>query len=185
MNIVLILPGIGNSGPTHWQSLWQKKNPSFRRVEQLEWESPRCSDWVQRLDDVISAISEPIVLAAHSSSCALVAHWTLHAENANRTKIRGALLVAPSDPLGQNYPVGPTGFSPVPINALPFPSTVVASTDDRYVTLERAQEYSKAWGSRIVIMENAGHINAASGYGEWPEGLKLLDEILNIQYYDL
>jgi uncharacterized protein len=177
MNTILILPGVGNSGPEHWQTHWQRLYPSFRRVEQMEWDSPRCQDWVQRLDAVISTISENIVLVAHSSSCALVAHWTRQANSANRGKIRGALLVAPSDPDGPNYPIGPTGFAPIPLEVLPYPSIVVASTDDRYITIERAREYAEAWHSRIVIIENAGHINSASGLGDWPQGIELLKEI--------
>ena len=52
---------------------------------------------------------------------------------------RNTLLVAPSDPEGANYPKEPTGFSPVPRLRLPFPSIVVTSDDDPYVSLDRAR----------------------------------------------
>jgi len=177
MNTTLILPGLGSSGPNHWQTRWEKLNPSFRRVEQKEWDTPRCEDWVQHLDDVIASLSGNAVLVAHSSACALVAHWTRQASAANLAKIHGALLVGPSDPDGPNYPIGPAGFGPVPLIELPFPSIVVASTDDRYVTIERASEYAAAWHSRMVVIQNAGHINSTSGLGNWPEGLELLKQI--------
>jgi predicted alpha/beta hydrolase family esterase len=84
------------------------------------------------------------------------------------------MLVGPSDPTGPHYPVGPTGFAPVPLRPLPFPTIVVASTDDPFVTVSQAQAYAQAWGSRFVLLENAGHINTASGHGPWPEGFALL-----------
>jgi predicted alpha/beta hydrolase family esterase len=130
-----------------------------------------------RLDQVLSSIPEPVVLVAHSSSCALVAHWTSGADAQRRGKVQGALLVGPSDPEGPNYPVEPTGFGPVPLIPLPFRSIVVASGDDPYVTVDRAREYAAAWGSRFVFIGNTGHINAKSGLGNWPRGLALLKEL--------
>jgi predicted alpha/beta hydrolase family esterase len=177
MTTTLILPGIGSSGPEHWQTRWERIHPEFIRVNQDDWDTPRCSDWVRRLDDVIGSSSTPVVLVAHSSACLLVAHWATTAEPARSTAVGGALLVGPSDPDGPNYPPGPTGFSPVPLVKLPFPSIVVASTDDPYVGLDRARQCAAAWGSRLVVLPGAGHINAASGLGDWPTGLGLLREL--------
>lgn len=172
----LILPGLSNSGPEHWQSLWEREDPSCRRVEQAEWESPRCADWVTTLDDSVAQSTDPVVLVAHSSSCALVAHWARDASAENLRRVRGALLVSPSDPEGPNYPEGPTG-TPMPLQRLPFPSIVVASRDDIYVSMERAREYAAAWGSELVDLGDAGHINAASGLGSWPAGYGLLQRL--------
>jgi hypothetical protein len=66
----------------------------------------------------------------------------------------------------------------MPLLRLPFPSIVVASTDDEYVTLDRAQQFARAWGSRLVNIGVAGHINSATGLGSWPLGRALLDELL-------
>ena len=68
-------------------------------------------------------------------------------------------------------------FAPVPLERLPFPSIVVASSDDPYVSLERAEAFARGWGSRLVTIGAAGHINTDAGYGEWPEGRRLLDEL--------
>jgi len=173
----LILPGISSSGPEHWQSHWERLDPTCVRVEQEEWESPRCADWVDTLDAAIAREQGDVVLVGHSSACALVAHWAAGATPEQLARVRGALLVAPSDPEGPRYPVGPTGFGPVPEGRLPFPSIVVASTNDEYVTLERARAYAEAWGSRFVNLGAAGHINSASGLGTWPAGFALLDEL--------
>ena len=68
-------------------------------------------------------------------------------------------------------------FSPVPLVALPFPSIVVASTDDPFVTATRAAAFARAWGSRLVTVERAGHLNADAGFGPWLEGRRLLAEL--------
>jgi predicted alpha/beta hydrolase family esterase len=170
---VLILPGLYNSGPDHWQSRWESVHPEFRRVLQDDWERPRCADWTARLEAAVLA-TPGAVLVAHSSSCALVAHW---AGTAGSGRVRGALLVAPSDTEAASYPAGPTGFDPMPLARLPFPSILVASTDDQYVTLERARTFADAWGSRLVTVSDAGHINGQSGLGDWPAGFALLQEL--------
>lgn len=174
----LILPGLGNSGPDHWQSQWERRDPGFRRVLQDDWDSPDCAAWVARLSRELAGVDTPVLLAAHSAACALTAHWAAGA-GADIAKVRGALLVAPSDPSGPNYPAGPRGFNPVPLRRLPFPSIVVASDNDPYVSLQRAREYATAWGSSLVVLEKAGHINVASGHRVWPEGFALLDTLRN------
>ena len=173
----LILPGLYNSGPEHWQSHWERNDPSCVRVQQEDWDTPHCDDWVERLRVVMRVMVGDFVLVGHSSSCAMVAHWARAVAPAERGRVRGALLVAPSDPDGPAYPVGPTGFSPVPLERLPFRSIVVTSDNDEYVTLARALEYAMAWGSDVEILAGAGHINAVSGHGPWPAGYELLKSL--------
>lgn len=173
----LILPGLFSSGPEHWQSHWERLDSTCVRVEQDDWETPRCEDWVRNLDAAIARLTGEAMLVGHSSACALVAHWAAVASPAHIARVRGALLVAPSDPARPSYPVGPVGFGPVPELRLPFPSVVVASADDEYVTLDRARAYAAAWGSRFVDVGAAGHINGASGLGTWPAGYALLEAL--------
>jgi predicted alpha/beta hydrolase family esterase len=173
---VLILPGLFNSGPKHWQSLWHEKHPEYHRIKQENWEAPRCDDWVRTLADAIRKIGSPVILAGHSSACALVGYYAAQYGDGDG-RVAAAFLVGPSDTEGPSYPAGPTGFAPMPLQKLPFKSVVVTSTDDPYVTLERAKFFASSWGSRLITLENAGHINAASGYGPWPEGLKWLEEL--------
>ena len=170
----LILPGLGDSGPEHWQSYWEREDASCRRVVQADWDAPRITDWVCTLSAAVGVRRDWVFLVAHSSSCALVAHWARAATPDVLSRVRGALLVAPSDPDGPNYPDGPTGFSPVPLEPLPFPSIVVASTNDIYVSLAQARRYANAWGSSFVNVGAAGHINSASGLGRWAVGHALL-----------
>ena len=171
---VLILPGLFNSGPDHWQSHWQQREPAFVRVMQRDWETPRRSEWVETLDRAVDQYGSEAVLVAHSSSCALVAFWARD----TRRSAKGALLVAPSDTEASSYPRGPTGWAPMPLEPIPFPTIVVASTDDEYVTLDRAESFARSWGSRLVNVGALGHINSASGLGDWPAGRALLAELL-------
>ena len=173
----LLLPGLFNSGSEHWQSHWERSDATCQRVQQADWETPRCEDWLATLDATIAAVGGPVVLVAHSSSCALVAHWARSAPASQLARVRGALLVAPSDPESPSYPAGPTGFAPMPQVQLPFRSVVVASTNDEYVTFEQAQAYAVAWGSDLVDVGAAGHINSASGLGSWPAGYALLEQL--------
>ncbi len=171
---VLILPGYADSGPDHWQSHWERADSTCRRVVQDDWLEPRRDDWLAALARAVAGCAAPPVLAAHSLACSLVAHWAA----VPGAGARGALLVAPADvdsPL--HTPDEVRSFSPIPMIRLPFPSIVVASTDDPFASIDRATALANAWGSRLVILERAGHINADSGYGPWPEGRQLLDAL--------
>lgn len=176
---VLLVPGLWNSGPEHWQSYWERARDDCRRVVQRDWETPRRADWVETLNRAVLESPAPVVLAAHSLGCATVAHWAASAEPAAVAWVRGALLVAPSDVHAPSYPPGTEGFIPIPLVPLPFASIVVASDDDEYVTLARAAHFAHAWGSRLVNVGARGHINSASGLGAWPEGEALLRSLID------
>jgi len=173
---VLVIPGWGDSGPEHWQSLWEKANPDFQRVVQRDWLYPICSEWVETLATGIRAAGGPVVLVAHSLGCLAIAHGVREASLPDRS-IRGALLVAPPDVERPDFPPVLEGFAPIPRARLPFPSIVVASRDDPFSELARAQALATAWGSRFVDVGAHGHINADAGFGPWPLGERLLDEL--------
>lgn len=166
----LIIPGWRNSGPDHWQSRWEATLPRALRVQQRDWEAPQLADWVATLSAVIEASSRPPLLIAHSLGCIAVSHLPF----AMRDKIAGALLVAPADVERAGASSHLHSFAPVPLHTLPFPSVVVASSNDPYCAVARARGFAQAWGSRFELLDAAGHINTESGYGEWPEGLKIL-----------
>jgi len=174
---VLVLPGWQNSGARHWQTLWEQQNPIFLRVQQRDWEFPHREWWLERITAEVRQAPAPIVFAAHSLGCIALAHWC-KAEHAEAAKIKGALLVAPADVDGKDSPKQFKDFSPVPKELLPFPSVVVASTTDSYLSIARAREFARAWGSRFVDIGPAGHINGESGLGDWPEGKRLLRHLI-------
>lgn len=173
--IYLTVPGIGNSGPQHWQTLWEKEFPEkFTRIQQQVWDAPDCADWIGNIEkEVRRRKTEDVILIAHSLGCAAVAHWAKNFQ----TPIKGAFLVAPSDCEAKTYTFDTAGFSPVPLEKLPFKSLVVASTNDYYVTLERAELFAESWGSEFINIGAKDHINADAGFGEWREGLELLEKL--------
>ena len=173
---VLILSGLWNSGPEHWQTHWEARHPGWRRVEHRDFNDPVRDEWVAELDAAVATCRGAPVLVAHSLGCMLAAHW---AASGSPLRAAGAFLVAPSDVEAASYPIDANGFAPVPLARLPFPSVVIASTNDPFVTRERARAFADAWGSSYVEIGEAGHVNADAGYGDWPEGESLLLEFLN------
>ena len=175
---VLLLPGWQGSGPDHWQMRWAQQH-GYTVVEQDDWLRPRRGDWLARLDEVV--IDTPgdgadIVLAAHSLGCIQVAAWA--AVSRHTARIRGALLVAPADVERADLREPLPGWTPVHRQRLPFASVLVGSDNDPFCTPARARELAGDWGARWVLLEAAGHINADSGLGDWPQGQALLQELM-------
>ena len=173
---VLILPGLGNSGPEHWQSLWESAH-GYRRVQQANWDQPKLADWLANLERVVSEAEGGVVLVAHSLACSLVAHFAQLGTAAER--VRGAFLVSPADVESRRCtPEEVRCFSPIPLGPLPFPARVITSSDDPFVDRERAQHFAERWGAEFVDIGRCGHINASSGLGAWPEGHQQLQACL-------
>ena len=168
------VPGLGNSGPGHWQTYFEQTEPHFTRLTQREWDAPDRAEWVATLDRALAGADlSQVVLVAHSLGCATIAHWAA----TGRGVVKGALLVAPADVETAHFAAFPaTGFAPMPMRRLPFPSLVVASSTDEWVSLDRARQFAQAWGSALVEVGPAGHLNPASGHGEWAAGRVLLRE---------
>ncbi|QCB47566.1 alpha/beta hydrolase [Hydrogenophaga sp. PAMC20947] len=163
----LLLPGWQNSTPDHWQSHWEAVY-GYHRVEQHDWMTPKRGDWMARLEEVILDADEPVVLVAHSLGCILTAAWASHSKNTHRVK--AAFLVAPGDAERDALRDILPSWSPIPMAPLPFPSLLVGSQDDPYCPFERVQAMALAWGSDFWDLGHAGHINAGTGLGDWPQG---------------
>lgn len=176
--IVLTVPGLNGSGPSHWQSLWESARPDTSRIELGMWSQPRRNAWVTKIDQAIRAAQAPIVLAAHSLGCNAVAWWAQLSGQPWGWPVAGALLVAPADLNRRPLVAELADFAPTPLGPLPFPSIVVASEDDPWITPLAAESLARAWGSHFVGAGPIGHINAASGVGWWQEGEELLDRVL-------
>ncbi len=177
--LCLIVPGLDNSGPDHWQSLWEEKRDDCRRVDLGCWSEPERRIWTERLDAALAMSDGPVVLVAHSLGCLTIAWWALGADHERLARIRGALLVAPPDVDASDAHPFVRRFAPAPTAPLPFASILVASRNDRYAAFDRLQALARAWGSRFVDAGHAGHINAISGLADWPDGEVLLDELID------
>lgn len=174
---MLMLPGLDNSGPRHWQSHWESL-PGSSRVDFGSWAEPRLHDWVPKLDRTVRECPRPVVLVGHSLGCLAATWWSaLYWTEALREKVRGALLVAPPDVDALDTDPRLRDFRPLPRVLLPFSSILVASRNDPYASFERSAEMGRMWGSEFVDAGSIGHINAASGIGEWSAGLQHLTAI--------
>lgn len=164
-----VVPGLHGSGEGHWQTAWQRSNPSLRRIQQDHWDVPMLPVWSRRVADVLAQAELPAVLVAHSFGCLASVHAALFRD----TPIAAALLVAPADPakfgVDAELANGP----------LPFPSVLIASSNDPWLSLDRARGWARLWGSEFVAAGALGHINADSGLGEWSAGAALLQRLLD------
>jgi predicted alpha/beta hydrolase family esterase len=174
----LTVPGLGGSGPSHWQTLWERSRPGTVRADLGMWHIPHRNSWVTRLDLAIRQAEAPVILVAHSLGCLAVAWWAQLSPQPYGWPVAGALLVAPADVDRAGVQEELRGFAPSPRTPLPFPSIVVASSDDPWIAIEQAHGLAANWGSHFVDVGEQGHINAASGLGMWPEGQELLDRVV-------
>lgn len=173
---LLIIPGLGDSGEQHWQSFWLQKFPNSTKVIQDNWDEPQLDEWLARLDSTIQQLKEPTILVAHSLAVSLVMHWVSKNTNLN---IIGALLVAPADVNSPEHtPDFLRHFSPIPTSEIPFPSLVIGTENDTYISLERAEELASDWGSDFVNIGQKGHINSDSNLEYWEEGQLLLQQLI-------
>ena len=170
-NTLLILAGIGNSGPEHWQSRWQDELPSVDKLDHSEWDAPDRIVWEHELEEKLAAMQRPVVLVAHSLACLLVAHW---AQQSTKKLVAAAFLVSVPNPNEPEFPAKAKNFKNLPMNPLPFPSLVVSSTNDPYASAAFMQACAAAWGSRFQSVGPLGHINASSNLGSWEHGKSLL-----------
>ena len=168
---ILLMPGINNSGPEHWQTYWEKSNPEFRRVQVEDWDHPVCASWIDSIGRAVDACAGPAIIVAHSLGCLPVVEWAMRQGAAG---VQGIMLVSVPEPSGPRFPAEAKGFAVPPLKPLPCSSIVVSSEDDPYGSPAWARRCADAWDSRFVSIGAAGHVNAASKLGMWEEGLALL-----------
>lgn len=171
MTPVLILPGIYDSGPAHWQSRWETLHAGVTRVVQRDWDHPVCAEWLRTLEAAVAVLPEPPILVAHSLGCLLAAHWAARSPRA----VRAMLLVAVPDPAGPNFPADASGFAPLPESIGARQATLVSSSDDPYSSAAFATARVRAWKTRHIEIGARGHINAESGLGDWPQGWAIVE----------
>jgi hypothetical protein len=174
---ILMVPGWQGSTPGHWQSRWERNLTTARRVELPDWLRSGKDNWVGAIISGVATSARPVVVVAHSLGVLAAVHSALKLPHG---AIAGAFLVAPADvddaaswPVadGAAWPESGLGFAPVPLGRIPFPSMLLASSNDPYCRPERARHFAAAWGSQLVEVGPAGHINAESGHGPWPDGV--------------
>lgn len=173
---ILIVPGYGGSGPDHWQTRWESKLSTARRVHQPDWHKASRAQWADTIAQAVNAAEKPVMLIAHSLGVAAIAH----AAPQFAAPVIGAFLVGPSDwNRTELLPGIAHDFAPIPLDPLPFPSLLVASRNDPYCDFDTAADFALSWGAQLVDAGESGHINVESGHGPWPEGLMSLAGFIN------
>ena len=177
---VLFVPGLRDHVAEHWQTLLAAEIPGSVTVEPLQIDRLSKDARVRALDEALSNIQGDVILAAHSAGSLMVASWALRPTR----QIRGALLAAPADvenPLPPGYPsfedLKANGWLPIPREPLPFPTIVAASRNDPLAQFEKIAGLARAWGAELHDAGDVGHLNPASGFGPWNEGLPLLEKL--------
>lgn len=168
----LIIPGLDGSRPGHWQQWWLDTDPDARPVHLTELHNPVPQAWEMELASAI--LDHPgAVLVGHSLGAVLAARVLTKWPHLD---VKAALLVAPAE--DASHPRAGI-FAPLPELPLGRPATVVASRNDPWMTLARARDLSHLWQARFIDLGEAGHINIEAGFGPWPLGLSLRDELLD------
>ena len=177
---VLIVPGLRDHVPGHWQTLLEAKLSKVRSVPPLENDKLNCTARVEAIQRAIEQIEGPIIVVAHSGGVIMMLHWAQKYQH----PIKGALFATPPDfetPLPAGYPTLETlrvnGWLPIPRTPLPFPSIVAASENDPLANLERVVDMARDWNSELVNLGKVEHLNPASGYGEWPQAEEFIGRL--------
>lgn len=176
--LFLLVPGLGNSGPTHWQTIWERERGDARRADLGMWDEPHRNSWVNQLNAAIRAAGRPVVLVAHSLGCHAVTWWSALERPSGDGAVIGALLVAPPALEGPLRDARLDSFAPLVRDRLPFPSILAASRDDPFAEFGQSRKMARLWGSRFADAGWLGHINAESGIGDWPFGQHLINRLV-------
>jgi predicted alpha/beta hydrolase family esterase len=178
---VVLVPGLRGHVEDHWQTRLAARLPDAWTVPPLGRGEPSLQVRIRLLDHIVRDVDGPVVLVAHSAGVLATVHW---AATWTGTNVVGALLATPpafAAPLPAEYPsiaeLREHGWLPIPRRPLPFPSILATSTDDALGNPVRMRALANAWGSREHSLGAVGHLNPASGFGEWPEALSLIEEL--------
>ena len=165
---ILIIHGWGGSDKPHWQS-WlageiAKEYGCVSFLKFSDFDFPKKNIWkeelLKELDDF-----KPNIVICHSLANIL---WFHLCNEESINKIEKLYLVAP--PSLENEIKEVRTFFPIkaPTNLHAKEALLICSTNDPYMSLEEAKSLKKALNIEMEILEDAGHLNADSGFGPWP-----------------
>lgn len=157
---LLVVPGLNDSGPGHWQTWLQAQHRDALRVTQRDWATPDLDRWSARIGNCVASDGgRGFIAVAHSFGCLALAH---HLASHPDSPIVAALLVAPAEP--DRFGIG----GRLPLQRLPRSTVLVASETDPWMRPASARRWAARWGSHVVNLGDAGHINVESGHGPLP-----------------
>ncbi|MBU1217718.1 alpha/beta hydrolase [bacterium] len=165
---VLLLHGWGGSNSPHWQS-WlagelAKEYGCVSFLEFSNYDFPKLDVWKRELKEHLEEF-KPDIVVCHSLANIL---WFHLCNEGNISEVTKLFLVAPPslkckiEELKSFFPVT------APNNLYAKEVLLVTSTNDPYLSEDEAKELQNALGVEMKVIQDGGHINAASGYGPWP-----------------
>ena len=177
---VVVVPGLRDETPTHWQSLLAATLPAVHVLPALGRRNIDLTARMAAIEAAVSSITGPVIIVAHSGGVISTVHWALQ----TRLRVRGALLATPpvfDRSLPAEFPELPAfeqaGWLPLPRSPLPFPGIVAASRNDPLGPFDKVAELARSWQSELVDLGEVGHLNPASGFGEWPGARNLIEQL--------
>jgi len=164
---LLVLHGWGGSDAPHWQAelaCEAAKNygtVSFPLLDNCHF--PNKNRWMRQVKAILNDF-EPDTVVCHSLANTL---WFWLCEEGEIEAVERLYLVAPPS-LETRESIIRTFFpSPLPQSLKAEKIEMIVSDNDPYMDLEEAKKIAGHFHIPLEIIENAGHINAESGYGKW------------------
>jgi uncharacterized protein len=180
---IVLVPGLRGQTPDHWQERMAAELPNTRHLPTPGRSEYGLNERTADLQREVEAARGRVVLVAHSAGVLVALHWARQ----YRTVVQGALLATPPDlaqPLPGEYPslaeLTTAGWLPIPGDRLPFPSIVAASRNDSLGDFARVSGMADAWGSQLADLGQVGHLNPASGFGDWRWTEPLLQALTSV-----
>lgn len=169
---VLLLHGWGGSDFPHWQSwLASELVKDYGKVSFLrfsDFEFPDLALWKSELEAELSSF-QPDIVICHSLANTLWFHLTQELQLQNVEKL---FLVAPPSFSCDVQEIKSFFPMELPKKSNAKETLLIGSTNDPYMTTDELKLLQKSLDVPLKILENAGHINTDSGYGEWDWILK-------------
>ena len=178
--VTLLLPDLDCASSGYWQDHWAAARIDCRTVDIGQARSPDRNCCVSRLDHALRGIDAPLILVGHGVGALTIAAWAALMSSESEVAVAGALLIAPSDPAAADSDPRLQSFAPLPATILSFPALVVASDDDRHISVDRAFSLARQWGAGFARFGECGHFAPQDGLGWWPEGEELLDRFIDL-----
>ena len=174
---VYIIHGWGATPNVNWFP-WMSRELIKRGIDvevpqMPDTENPELGNWLKKLDKIIGESDENVYLVGHSLGCVTILKYL---EKVNK-KVGGVILVAGFlNSLGipeiENFTETQIDFEK--INKLNTRIVVINSDNDPFVPIEEGKILRDKLGAKLIIMENAYHINEGNGFFELPIGLDVL-----------
>jgi predicted alpha/beta hydrolase family esterase len=166
MKKVLILHGWSGSDFPHWQSHLAieliKSNYAVSFPSLPSKSSPVLNEWLNYLDEEMKHF-KPDIVVCHSLATIL---WFHYVNNFKIDEIEKLMLVSPVPPTCDVEKLNTFFPYLVPTDLRAKEKIMVCGDNDPYITLDEAYRLHDMLGIGLKVLEGAGHISTADGYGK-------------------